>query len=163
MILDCKRTFESFYDDFSDSGSAERMFFFRLRRQLHIFFCPDCAREERYLNIASGLMRNDFFPSASDQSDSIMALVRGEEMPALQPEQHRVPFIGWVVAGFFLLASLISAYFNGHFLNLDTLKGSSYMLPVGIFIGMALIAYGGIFIGTHLDLLCKKFGIGGEE
>jgi hypothetical protein len=163
MMLDCGQFIESLYDDFDDSGSAERTIFSRLWRQAHLFFCPDCAREERKLKIAAKILENDFFPSAPDLSDSIMAMVRAEALPALEAEKRTVPLFGWVVAGFFLLLSLISAYFSGNFLDLDTLKGSSYMLPVGIIIGMVVIGYGAIFIGTHLDQLCKKFGVGIQD
>jgi uncharacterized membrane protein len=105
-------------------------------------------------------MQNDFFPASPDLSDSIMALVRGEELPAVHPEQHTVPLLGWVMAGFFLVLSLASAYFSGNLLNLEISKSSSYMLPAGIIIGMIVIVYGAVFIGTHLDELCKKFGVG---
>jgi hypothetical protein len=167
LILDCRQIFAGFYDDNydgnDDSGGIAEMLLFRLRRQTHLFLCPDCAREERRLKIASRLMENDFFPSAPDLSDSIMALVRNEEIPLLSAERHTVPLRGWVIAGFFLLLSLISAYFSGNILNIDTLKSSSYMLPAGIVVGMIVITYGSIFIGTHLDELRKKFGVGDEN
>jgi hypothetical protein len=152
--MNCKIVVESLYAD------AEGSFFFRLGRVWHLFFCARCAAEARKLEIAENLMRTGFMPPSPDVSDAVMAMLGVEEGSLLEEEGESVSLRGWVAAGFFLLLSLTSAYFGGDFLKIAAVNGISFLVPVGITIGVALIAYAGFFVGAHLEMLRKKFGIG---
>ncbi|MDR3325429.1 MAG: peptidoglycan-binding protein [Spirochaetaceae bacterium] len=152
--MDCNIVVESLYEE--GAGS----FFFRLRRMGHLALCQSCAAQARKLEMADNLMRNAFMPPSPDLSDAVMSMLGVEQSSCLEDEGERVSLRGWVAAGFFLLLSLTSAYFGGDFLKIAAINGISFLVPVGITIGVALIAYAGLFVGAHLELLRKKFGIG---
>jgi hypothetical protein len=160
MMLDCKTVMDSFYARSCDD-EADFSILFRLRRMLHLFFCPECAAAAERAEIAYRLMRDDFLPPSPELSDSIMALVRAEEVRELSPERKTVPLRGWIIAGFFLLLALTSAYFGENYLNVASSSGMSFVVPIGLIIALAVVGYGATFVATHLELLSKKFGVGG--
>ena len=66
---------------------------------------------------------------------------------------------GWVIAGFVILVSLVTAFFGLEFNNIAGEAGKSFMLPMGITIGIVLTSYGALFIGSHLKELSERFGL----
>jgi hypothetical protein len=159
IMLDCKTVMDSLYERDCDDGS-DFSIIFRLRRMLHLFFCAECAAEAERAAIAARLMRDDFMPSPPELSDSIMALVRAEEVIEFSPEQKTMPLRGWIIAGFFLVLALTSAYFGENYLNIANSSGMSFVLPIGLIIAFVVVGYGATFVATHMELLSKKFGIG---
>ncbi|MDR2864861.1 MAG: peptidoglycan-binding protein [Spirochaetaceae bacterium] len=154
--MECKTIIDSFYDD------EEISYFFRLRRSLHLLLCSSCAHEVHKLDIACTLMHHDFMPPSPDVGDLVMDILREDEDAGIETNQRMVPLRGWIIVGFFMLLALTSAYFGGDFLPEAGANGLSFLIPLGITIGALVIAYGALFVGTHLDMLCKKFGIGGH-
>jgi hypothetical protein len=66
-------------------------------------------------------------------------------------------FRGWVFIGFFMLISLSSSFFGMNFTEIANAEGLSFLLPIGLTIGMVVTCYGALFIGSHLDELSTRF------
>jgi hypothetical protein len=150
---------DSLYEELGESGYEGKKIFFRPRRLAHLLFCPSCAAQARKLEIADSLMRTGFMPPSPDLGAQVMSMLGIEQNSSLEDSAESIPMRGWVLVGFFLLLSLTSAYFGGDFLKIAALDEISFLVPIGITIGVALIAYSALFVGTHLALLRKKFGI----
>jgi hypothetical protein len=107
-------------------------------------------------------MREDFFPLSPGLEDSIMSMVAEEEQQEGE-ENYAVPaglsMRGWVIAGLIILVSLATTFFGLDFHKLAIEKGMSFLLPVGITVGIVLTVYGAFFIGSHLKELSERFGL----
>ena len=141
-----------------------------LQIALHLFFCPDCTRQNELLETSRELFTNDFFPPAPNLEKSIMNLIAREEIDIVetqiqetQPACNRqavskeLSFRGWIIIGIIILVSLVSAFFGLEFNNLAHTAGISFLLPVGITVGIVLTSYGALFIASHLKELSKRF------
>jgi len=133
---------------------------------IHVFFCPSCAEEINRYNSAASIIKEDFFPDALSENklfleleDSIMSKVAQEELEEINYSVPGVSTRGWVIAGLILLVSLVTAFFGLDFKNLANASGMSFMLPMGITIGIILTIYGALFIGSHLKELSERFGL----
>jgi hypothetical protein len=176
--VDCKTVIDSVYEDleinfnsdlnddldesvFGVFGTISALlldtFVFRLRRAVHIFFCPSCANEVRRIKIANNLMTNCFMPICPDISDSVMTVLRSEDIPETVEPHRYIPLRAWVVVGLFLLFSLVSTIFGGKFLKFD--DSGTHSVVLAITIGVIITVYGALFVGSHLDALRKKFGL----
>jgi len=140
--------------------------FSQIQVWLHTMLCPDCAEKIERLENTRYVMRNDFFPSSpgcgswSSIEDSIMAkIAAGEE----ETEHSAVPggfsTRGWVITGLVILISLATVFFGLDFQKIANETGMSFLLPVGITIGIVLTVYGAFFIGSHLKELSERFGL----
>jgi hypothetical protein len=76
------------------------------------------------------------------------------EEEELSPE---VPFGGWVITGLVVLFSLATSFMGMDFISVATAQGSSFLLPLGITIGLVVTGYGALFIGSHLKELSDRF------
>jgi hypothetical protein len=132
----------------------------RVRIELHLLFCPDCARELRDLRYLEEIMKTDFIPPCPDFEEPVMECLYKEVDPE---EKIDAPtgfsFRGWVLIGFFVLLSLSSSFFGINFGIIANEEGLSFLLPVGITIGLVLTCYGAFFIGSHLKELSTRFGL----
>jgi hypothetical protein len=133
----------------------------RLEIALHVVFCSRCAGDLLKLETVRELMVTDFFPQAPDLENVIMDRIYGDdfaELPvfAATPE---VPLKGWVVIGLIIVFSLATSFFGMDFVNLVKTSGISFLLPLGITIGVIITVYGALFIGTHLKELSDRFGL----
>ena len=128
---------------------------------LHTLVCPDCAQKIECFEVSKNILREDFFPPSPDLEDSIMALITAEEERS--EEIHAIPgglsTRGWVIAGLVMLVSLVTVFFGFDFQKLALETGMSFLLPVGITIGIVLTSYGALFIGSHLKELSERFGL----
>jgi len=132
---------------------------------LHTLFCPICAEKIERFETARNIMKEDFFPSSlagqswSSLEDSIMSKIAAEE----ETETHIIPAgistRGWVIAGLIIFISLTTAFFGFDFKTIAYEMGVSFLLPVGIIIGIFLTTYGALFIGSHLKELTERFGL----
>jgi hypothetical protein len=126
----------------------------RIRIGLHIIACPDCAQElERF-----EVYRNNFYDEFSSPGMAILDAEEGDE-PMLEGADNPGGFStrGWVIAGLVMLVSLATAFFGLDFNKVAVEMGMSFLLPIGIIIGIALTCYGAIFIGSHLKELSERF------
>jgi len=158
--MNCDKTMEIIYE----SSEAPLPLYTRLRAALHLFLCSACTREYGRYEMSRNILSNDFFPPSPEIEDSIMALIAAEEALSQQnSEMQSAPgelsTRGWVIAGFIVLVSLVSTFFGFEFNKIALAAGMSYLLPVGITIGIVLTSYGALFIGSHLKELSERFGL----
>jgi len=155
--MSCEKILEKVYE-MDDSMSL----FTRIRIGLHIITCPDCAQEVERFEVCKDILRNDFFPSAAGIEDTVMAMVTAEEAEAAA-EEVEIPgglsTRGWVIAGLVIFVSLATAFFGLDFNHVAVAAGISFMIPVGITIGIVLTCYGALFIGSHLKEFTERFGL----
>ncbi|MCL2069660.1 MAG: peptidoglycan-binding protein [Treponema sp.] len=109
---------------------------------------------------AEEIMKTDFFPPSPTFEDIIMQQVY-KESAAEQLSDAPTGFSlrGWVLIGFFVLFSLSSAFFGMDFAEIANSEGLSFLLPMGLTIGIMLTVYGALFIGSHLKALSDRFGL----
>jgi len=133
---------------------------------LHLFFCPECARMNERLEASQDILNEDFFPPAPDLEDTIMQKIAAEDCLIYDTQNAETSAVpgglstrGWVIAGLIILVSLASAFIGMEFNNIAHTAGISFLLPVGLTIGVVLTSYGAFFIGSHLKELSKRFGL----
>jgi hypothetical protein len=142
----------------------------QLRVGIHLLVCPDCAQELERFEVTRDILRNDFLPVSPGLEDSIMSSIAAEAGETLaEPEAGEIAngvavpgglsTRGWVIAGLIVLISLATAFFGMEFNKVALDAGMSFLLPVGITIGIVLTSYGALFIGSHLKELSERFGL----
>jgi hypothetical protein len=127
---------------------------------IHLFICPRCARELKNLEEAQEILRTGFFLPPPDLEEPIMSRIY-EECPETEEKHYEIPagvsFRGWVITGLVVLFSLVTSFFGMDFERVAASQGSSFLLPVGLTIGIVLTGYGALFIGSHLKELSERF------
>ena len=130
---------------------------------LHTFICQNCARDIERFEAVKTVMREDFFPPSPGLEDSIMAKISIEEEQTESEISYAIPggisTRGWVIAGLIILVSLATTYFGFDFRSVARESGVSFMLPIGITIGIVLTSYCAFFIGSHLKEFSERFGL----
>ena len=130
---------------------------------LHLLFCSDCTREIERYEKCRDILRNEFFPQSPGLEDSIMAMVAAEKEEAWEAQRAELSggfsLRGWVIAGLVMFVSLATAFFGLDFNKVALASGISFMIPIGITIGIALTCYGALFIGCHLKEFSERFGL----
>jgi hypothetical protein len=126
---------------------------------LHVLFCPSCAGELKKLRQAEEIMKSDFLGFSPGFEGLIMERIRMEEKMEEKDAPSGFSFRSWVITGFFVLFSLSSVFFGMDFIEIANAEGLSFLLPVGLTIGMVVTCYGALFIGSHLKELSGRFGL----
>jgi len=127
---------------------------------LHILFCKKCATLLKREEQAREFFRTDCIPAAPDISDGVMAKIN-----ALPEEQNaqEIPggfsTRGWVIIGLIVVASLATSFFGKDFIDTAARQGPSFLVPIGIVMGIIISAYSALFIGSHLKELSERFRI----
>jgi len=158
FLMDCNTVLDSIYDaDKNDSLPLVN----QVRMKLHFLFCPDCSGELRKLQCLEEVMRDDFFPISPEMEESFMEHLYKETVIIEEKTdaQAGFSFRSWVVIGFFMLLALSTSFFGMNFSQIAASEGLSFLLPVGLTIGMAVTCYGALFIGSHLKKLSTRFGL----
>ncbi|MDR0495608.1 MAG: peptidoglycan-binding protein [Treponema sp.] len=158
--MSCESVMDKVYE-YSGGESYAMPLLARIWIGLHILICPDCARELGRFETCGDILRNDFFPPAPLLEDSVMAAIAaGEEAAAGETElPGGFSTRGWVIAGLVMLVSLATVFFGLDFNKVALAAGMSFMIPIGITIGIVLTGYGALFIGSHLKELSERFGL----
>jgi len=156
--MNCAKIIDMIYKE--DSVS----FFNQIQIDFHAYFCSACAQEIEHYKAARNVMREDFFPFSPNLENSIIAKLHLEQIDEEQLEApNNIPGTlstrSWVIAGLILMTSLITVFLGMDFQNLASESGMSFMLPMGITIGIVLTTYGAFFIGSHLKELSERFGL----
>ena len=129
---------------------------------LHLLLCPGCAQEVERFEVCRDMLRSDFMPPSPGIETAVMAMIAAEDAAAGVRERE-VPggfsTRGWIIAGLLMLISLTTAFFGLDFNKIALAAGMSYMIPIGITIGIVLTSYGALFIGSHLKELTERFGL----
>ena len=136
-----------------------------IRIELHLLLCPQCSSKLKEIRHIEEIMKTDFLPSAAPGLEiAVMERIYSEaERFDLSREDISPPawfsFRGWVIIGFLILISLSSSFFGMNFIEIANREGLSFLLPVGITIGIVVTCYGALFIGSHLKELSNRFGL----
>jgi len=163
--MNCKRVLDMVYD-----SDDELPLLNQIQIWLHAFFCQECADKiEQYQN-AKMIMKEEFFPSLpasgntwSDIEDSIMVKINSEHAEEDETAEHvfsphgGFSTRGWIITGLVILVSMVTAFLGLDFQKLANEYGMSFMLPMGITIGIVLTTYGALFIGSHLKEFSERF------
>ena len=144
-------------------GTDELSLLNRAQVAVHLLFCPNCAQEVERYELCKDLLLSDFMPPSPGIENSIMAMVDAEENEAPEAQEPEVPggfsTRGWVIAGLVMLVSLATVFLGLDFNKIALAAGMSFMIPIGITIGIALTSYGALFVGSHLKELTERFGL----
>ena len=155
--MDCNTVMDTVYEAEKESALS---LVTQLRISLHLLFCSACAGELKNLRRIDEIMKSDFFPPSPDLGNIIMERLREETaMEAATDAPAGFSLRGWVIIGFFVLLSLSSVFFGINFVHIANVEGSSFLLPVGITIGVVVTCYGALFICSHLKELSSRFGL----
>jgi hypothetical protein len=158
--MSCAKILDKVYDQ---AGGEPMPLLTQIQVGLHLLVCPACAQEVERFEVARDMLRGDFLPSAPSFEDSVMAMITAGGEAAEAAEMTETPgglsTRGWVVAGLIILVSLATAFFGLDFNKVALAAGMSFMIPVGITIGIVLTGYGALFIGSHLKELSERFGL----
>lgn len=159
--MDCNTVIDTAYRAEKDEEDSSLSILDQIRIRFHLLFCHDCSYELRNLLNLEKLMKTGFFPPSPDFGDLIMQRLPEEETAAREKVDAPAGFSfrGWVVIGFFMLFSLSSAFFGMNFVEIANAEGLSFLLPVGLTIGLVVTCYGAFFIGSHLKELSSRFGL----
>jgi hypothetical protein len=157
LLMDCQTVMDIVYESEKDSSLP---IVTQLRIGLHLLLCPSCSRQLRNLQRLEEVMKTDFFPPSPEFEGVLMERLYEETG---REEQIDAPagfsFRGWVIIGFFVLLSLSSSFFGMDFVKIANAAGSSFLLPVGLTVGLVVTGYGVLFIGSHLKELSSRFGL----
>jgi len=158
--MTCSKILDMVYDYCGEDDSMPLLV--QIQIWLHTIVCPSCAQEIERLEVSRAIMRDSFFPSSPCLEDIIMARVIEDELAETE-ESYAVPAglstRGWVIAGLIILVSLATVFFGLDFQQIADETGISFLLPVGITIGIVVTTYGALFIGSHLKELTERFGL----
>ena len=159
--MSCERILDKVYEYSGDPDAMPLVT--RIRIGLHLLVCPDCAQEVERFEVCRDILRSEFLPPAPGLEDAVMAMIAAEQNEAAEAEGAELPggfsIRGWIIAGLVMLVSLATAFFGLDFNKVALAAGMSFMIPVGITIGIALTCYGALFIGSHLKEFSERFGL----
>jgi hypothetical protein len=156
--MSCLKIMDLYYED-----DGHMPLLNQLRIWAHTFFCHDCAAKIHQYENAKAILKEDFFPYSPEQEDRIMARIAAEKEQTEADTAYAAPggisTRAWVISGLIIFISLTTAFFGLDFKNLASVSGMSFMLPMGITIGIVLTTYCALFIGSHLKELSERFGL----
>jgi hypothetical protein len=157
--MSCSKIMDLVYEHSREGEEDSMPLLNQIQVLVHSFFCPDCAEKIERYQASRAIMKEDFFPPSPELEDSIMAKIDAEQEELVYAHAGGLSTHGWVIAGVVILLSLVTAFFGLDFQHLALESGMSFMLPVGITIGIVLTTYGALFIGSHLKELSERFGL----
>jgi hypothetical protein len=158
--MSCAKVLDKVYE-YSDGESAMPLLT-QIQVGLHSLVCPDCAQEVERFEVCRDMLTGDFLPPSPGLEDTVMAYIAAGSEAEETPEAEVLGGFstrGWVVAGLVMLVSLATVFFGMDFNKIALEAGMSFMIPIGITIGIALTSYGALFIGSHLKELSERFGL----
>jgi hypothetical protein len=150
--------------DFSLRSSADSSFSLLLRLEIALYIVFSSRYAARYLHLEATreILHSDFFPPAPELEDSVMDLISAEAVEMPPEEQnlsYEVSFRNWIIIGLVVLVSLATSLFGIDSVRMFPGIASSFLLPIGITIGVIVTVYGALFIGSHLKELSDRFGL----
>jgi hypothetical protein len=164
--MNCHEILDKFYEYAGDESMPLAL---QICVAAHLFFCPQCAQEIERFEVARDIMKTGFFPSSPDLEEPVMNRILMEESLAkmeirdlfFENPVHGtgVSFKSWVITGLGVFFSLATAFFGIDFIRIAQVEGSSFLLPMGMTIGVILTIYGAIFVGSHIKELSDRFGL----
>ena len=157
FLLDCDTVLDAVYEEDRDRPLSVIS---QVKIKLHLLFCPACSAELKNFQYIEEILKQDFFPQSPEFEEFFMErLYKETAMEEKTETSAGFSFRSWVIIGFFVLLSLSSSFFGMNFVQIADSEGLSFLLPVGITIGMVVTCYGALFIGSHLEKLSARFGL----
>jgi len=163
--MNCSKIMDLVYEYSGGDPDRENSMplFLQVQVWLHTIVCPNCAQEIERYEVTRDILREDFFPPSPELEEAIMAKIAEEDLLTEAEDSYAaaggLSFRGWVVAGLIILVSLATSFFGLDFQKVANESGISFLLPVGITIGIVLTTYGVFFIGSHLKELSERFDL----
>jgi len=163
--MNCSKILDLVYEYSGGDPDRENSMplFLQIQVWLHTIVCPACTQEIERYEATRDILREDFFPPSPEFEETIMTKITREG--ALTEDENSyaasgsLSFRGWVIAGLIILLSLATSFFGLDFQKVADASGISFLLPVGITIGIVLTTYGAFFIGSHLKELSERFDL----
>lgn len=118
----------------------------------HAASCPSCARVAAALGTALELYALPEAALLVDLAPRIEAL-----LPFVPPPRREIAMGGWIGVGGLIIAGMVTAPLMAGYAAMRDLYGVGYTLPLALVSGLALSAYLGLFIASHLDGFSKAF------
>ena len=160
--MNCVKVLDKVYEYSGEEPHNSMPLMIRIQVGLHLLVCPDCTREVESFEVCRDILR-EFLPPAPGLEDTVMAMIAAEGNESPEAEKSEIPggfsTRGWIIAGLVMLVSLATVFFGMEFNNVALIAGMSFMIPIGITIGIILTCYGALFIGSHLKELTERFGL----
>ncbi|MCL2244154.1 MAG: peptidoglycan-binding protein [Treponema sp.] len=163
--MNCAKVMDMIYEFSGRDNDVSMPLSSQIQVWLHALMCQNCAREIERFEISKSVMRNDFFPSSPLHEDYIMARITSahEHEEIAESDAYAVPggisTRNWIIAGIIILISLSTIFIGFDFQTLADETGISFLLPIGITVGIILTIYCALFIGSHLKELTERFGL----
>lgn len=133
---------------------------------LHLFVCPVCRAAVRQVSRAESLLSRPYAatsPKASLQHDPVLCAAMekiaaaGLAYPVQAPVAKRVSLFRWFIVGVLLVGGFAVLPVTASGVMMTEQFGTALVVPFYILCGCAVTAYGGLFIGTNIDLFVKRF------
>ena len=157
FLMDCQNVLDTAYETERDRPLTRPLTILsRIRIWFHLLYCPSCSAQINNLQCLEEIMKTDFLPPSPDFEGPLMERLYEEACMEETDAPTGFSLKGWVITGFFVLLSLSSSFFGMNFTEIADAEGSSFLLPVGITIGIVLTGYGALFIGSHLKELSAR-------
>lgn len=139
---------ETFLSRYDRLEPAMRMGFLMSR---HLASCASCRRQAAAVEAAVSALREGEPSGAGGElerrlEDRVMASVR-----LVPPPRRDIAVRDWIIAGSVIASSMILFPLGEYFARFDEAFGASYVLPLSLVLGIALTAYGALFVGAHMD------------
>ena len=159
LRLDCDEVMDKIYES---SGDDLVPLLQKLRISFHLFFCVRCSEKMRKLEMIKEIPQSQLFPPSPSFEEIVMDRLagdfledelRGTEAPGA------FSFRSWVIIGFIILISLATSFFGIDIIRVAFGQDSSYLIPLGITVGIVLTGYGAFFIASNLEELREHFKI----
>jgi hypothetical protein len=161
--MNCAKVLDKVYEYSGREPQDTMPLLTRIYIGMHLLVCPDCAQEVERFEVCKDILQNDFLPSTPPElEDNVMAMLAADEDESeAELAEHSGGFStrGWVIAGLVMLVSFATAFFGFNFNEVALAAGLSFMIPIGITIGIVLTCYGALFIGSHLKEFIERFDL----
>ena len=158
LHTDCREAMDDFFGDGDDEISP---LYRRLAVKMHLLLCPSCSQELRQFEICRDLLKSGFFPPSPSLDQKVMEQITMETVNEISEAFPEAPggfsFRTWVIIGFFIFISLTASFVGTDFIEAASISSSSFLVPLGITIGIMLTGYSAFFIGSHLKELSNHF------
>lgn len=138
----------------------------------HLFLCPVCRSAVRQLTRVETLLAQPLSCSTAVSAvppDPVLTAAiekiaaAGLSYPVREPVAKRVSLLRWFLVGVLLAGGFVVLPLSTSGVWMQAEFGKSLIVPFYILSGCIVSAYGGLFIGTNIDLFVKRFktiGIG---
>jgi hypothetical protein len=158
--MKCEKVLDKIYEDFGKNPKDSMSLITRIRVGLHLLVCPDCTQAVERFEVCKDILHSESLSPSASMEDTVMAMIAAEEEETKAAEiSGGFSVRGWIIAGLVMLVSLVTVFFSMDFNTVALAAGTSFLIPIGITIGIVLTCYGALFIGSHLKEFTERFDL----